>query len=225
MSKQKLAGDLVRLVRSNWLRFVVYTIIGLVALQFPLANVAAAKGQTFTLFEFLAPVAGILLGPWLGAVQVVATKAINVGVTDATWTLVEVLRLFPLALAAFYFGSKRKYPAYLAVLAILAFVIHPIGRQVWFYSLYWLIPVAAVFFKQNPIVNALGSTFTAHAVGGALFIWGLNVPQAIWLRLIPVVAVERAFFALGIVVTAYVVKKVVEHRWSKLALTARLSHF
>lgn len=205
-------------------RLVSYTILGLIALQFPLAVAAIGTGQKFTLFEFLAPVSGMIFGPWLGALQVVMTKVINVGVGPATWTTAEILRLFPLAFAAFYFGSKRKSSAYLAIAAILAFLAHPVGREVWFYSLFWLIPVAAGFVKNNPIANALGATFTAHAVGGALFIWAFNTPKAIWLKLIPVVAAERAFFALGIVVTAYIVKKVIEHRWSKLSLTRKLSH-
>lgn len=225
MLKQKRAVDLVQLVKKNWLKLVLYTIAGIVALQFPLVVAAIGKGQKFTLFEFLAPVAGMVFGPWVGALQVIATKLINLGLHNAALTTTEILRLFPLAFAAIYFGSKRKYPAYLAVLAILAFLANPIGRQVWFYSLYWLIPIAASFYKKNPIANALGATFTAHAVGGALFIWAFNTPKEIWLKLIPVVAAERAFFALGIVVTSYVVSRLLnaQYRWSRFPLTAKRS--
>lgn len=223
MSKQKQGVDLVQLIKNNWIKFIVYTILGLIALQFPLANVAAAKGQTFTLFEFLAPVAGMVFGPWLGAAQVTATKLINIGLHNSVFTLTEFLRLFPLAFAAIYFGSKKRFPAWVSLIAIAAFVIHPIGRQVWFYSLYWLIPVAASFFKKNPVANALGATFTAHAVGGALFIWAFNTPKAVWLKLIPVVAAERAFFALGIVATAYVASRLLnaQYRWSRFPLIAK----
>ena len=55
-------------------------------------------------------------------------------------------------------------------------------------------------------MKALGATFTAHAVGGAAWIWAFNLPAGIWQGLIPVVITERLVFAAGIA-TAYLVMK------------------
>jgi len=51
------------------------------------------------------------------------------------------------------------------------------------------------------LARALGATFTAHAVGGALWIWVFALPAPVWISLIPIVALERSLFALGICVS------------------------
>src|SRR5216684_1589321 len=51
------------------------------------------------------------------------------------------------------------------------FVIHPIGAQAFVYSLYWLIPVILYFIPQRSLfLQALGSTFIAHAVGSVIWL-------------------------------------------------------
>ena len=90
-------------------------------------------------------------------------------------------------------------------IAMIAFWAHPEGRQAWYYALYWLIPIAAYFFHQKSILlRALGTTFTAHAVGGALWIWIFNMKAALWISLIPIVWKERGMMAIGITVTFYI---------------------
>ena len=79
----------------------------------------------------------------------------------------------------------------------MAFNLHPIGRSAWQYSLFWLIPVAAHFFRKNLFIRSLGATFTAHAVGGALWVWAFGLSKAIWLALIPQTAMERTLMAAG----------------------------
>lgn len=219
MSAKKLAAGLDQRDKIIW--FIVWTLLGLAALRLPLSYLLMAKNQSFTLFEFLAPVAGMIFGPWLGAAQVILTKLFFVVAHTHGLSYIDGLRLLPLAGAAFYFGLAKKYPAIIAAFAILVFVAHPVGRQVWFYSFYWLIPIAASFFKKNPIANALGATFTAHAMGGAMFIWALNTPVKVWLTLIPIVAAERAFFALGIALTSIIVSKALKLEWKQLARTVR----
>ena len=101
--------------------------------------------------------------------------------------------------AVLYFSRKEKINLIVPALAIVAFIAHPIGRTVWYFSLFWLIPIAAHFFRgQFLFARALGATFTAHAVGGALWIWVFALPAPVWNSLIPVVIAERLLFALGI---------------------------
>jgi uncharacterized membrane protein YccF (DUF307 family) len=98
------------------------------------------------------------------------------------------------------FSLKRKNYDVLVPLACIAlFVAHPIGRSVWFFSLYWLIPVIARFaFPNNLFAKSLGASFTAHAVGGVIWIYFVGMPASMWLALIPIVAFERLVFAAGI---------------------------
>jgi len=88
-------------------------------------------------------------------------------------------------------------------LAMIVFLAHPIGRQVWYFPLYWTIPmiVALTPLRKFLLAKSLGATFTAHAVGGAYWIWATNMASPLWIGLIPVVAIERSAFAIGIAVT------------------------
>ena len=93
------------------------------------------------------------------------------------------------------------------ILCILTFIAHPIGRQVFYYALlFWSIPLVTYIKKDNLFIRALGATFTAHAVGGAAWIWAFNLPAAVWNGLIPVVIAERLLFATGIAASYIVVK-------------------
>ncbi|MBI4090423.1 MAG: hypothetical protein HY422_00160, partial [Candidatus Komeilibacteria bacterium] len=110
-----------------------------------------------------------------------------------------IIRFFPMLFAVLYFSKKRKINLIVPALAIAAFIAHPIGRTVWYFPVFWLIPIAAHFFRdQFLLARALGATFTAHAVGGALWIWVFALPAPVWNSLIPVVIAERLLFTLGI---------------------------
>ncbi|MFH1254960.1 MAG: hypothetical protein V1667_00565 [bacterium] len=112
-----------------------------------------------------------------------------------------VIRFFPALFAVVYFSSKSKTILFVPAVAIIAFNFHPIGRTVWFYSAYWLIPIACYFLRNRFILaRSLGATFTAHAVGSTLWLYVFNLPAAVWISLIPIVAMERSLFAVGITV-------------------------
>ena len=96
--------------------------------------------------------------------------------------------------------------------AMAAFVFHPaiFGTIAMAYALWWTIPIAAAILPKNLFLRSLGATFNQHAVGSVLFLYfvpGLANP-AIWIALIPVVAVERLVFASGISVSYVCVNKV-----------------
>lgn len=88
-----------------------------------------------------------------------------------------------------------------------AFIVHPVGGAAWAYSLYWLIPVALYMIrKESLFLTALGSTFTAHAVGSVIWIYANPMTPQTWLALIPVVFIERLVFASGMVVAYHAIK-------------------
>ncbi|HJO02106.1 MAG TPA: hypothetical protein QF458_04255, partial [Candidatus Woesearchaeota archaeon] len=47
-------------------------------------------------------------------------------------------------------------------------------------------------------LRSLGATFTAHAVGGALWIWTVPMTPEMYVMLLPITAFERLLFAAGI---------------------------
>lgn len=85
------------------------------------------------------------------------------------------------------------------------FILNPVGSHAWFYSLYWLIPVALYGGKKlgyhSVFSTALSSTFIAHALGSIMWLYTTNIGAPIWIALIPRVAVERSVFAAGSTLT------------------------
>ncbi len=117
--------------------------------------------------------------------------------------------------AAWYFGTKKDKISFLApVLAIVLFIAHPVGRQVWFFSLFWTIPIIIKLlpkkYGERVFLKSLGATFTAHAVGGAMWNYMVPMTPGAWVGLIPVVVYERLLFAAGIAVSFVVLNTVLD---------------
>lgn len=86
---------------------------------------------------------------------------------------------------------------------MILFIVHPVGFYAAPYSFYWLIPIVLYFISsKNLFLHALSSTFIAHAVGSVIWLYFKPVPMMVasWYMLLPVVAIERVAFALGMVV-------------------------
>ncbi|HBW74389.1 MAG: hypothetical protein UX10_C0015G0002 [Candidatus Magasanikbacteria bacterium GW2011_GWA2_45_39] len=207
-------------------RFIMtFMVLGLLALQIPLWQLQGSKAA-FTLFDLFGPLAAAFIGTWPGIVAVAAVEVFNffahgARVLDAG----TVIRFFPMLFAVWYFGRKNPLVLLAPLLAIISFVVHPIGRTVWYFSLYWTIPIACHFLRDHFLfARALGATFTAHAVGGALWIYVFKMPAIVWVGLIPVVARERLVFALGITCSYLVLNNVLQWlaHWSSLNLHWRI---
>lgn len=194
-----------KIIKEKVIFTLVFIVLGVVALQIPVSVLAGAKVK-FTLFDLFAPISGAFLGTGIGAVAVVVMSFINsawhgfAGLNQSNLlTFIATLRFLPLIAGVWYFSGKSGYSLIIPAIAILSFNLHPIGIKVWYYSLFWLIPFAVwPFRKKFLLARALGSTFSAHAAGGAVWIWAFNLPAGVWIGLIPVVALERSIFALGI---------------------------
>ena len=202
--------------------FVLFTILGFIFLQVPF-NKLAGSNVSFTLFDFFAPIAGAFLGPVFGIVSVFSVMVTNNIIKEVPWTQGSIIRLFPTLFAVYYFATIiKKGPNnwILAVpfMAIFAFLAHPNGRQVPYYTLFWVIPLIAYKFRGNLFIKSLGATFTAHSVGGVAWIWAFNLPTSVWNNLIPVVISERLLFAAGIAATFVLTKKVLTLLTSKHVL-------
>lgn len=109
--------------------------------------------------------------------------------------------------ASLYWSTKNAFVRLLLPLACMVlFVVHPVGGQAFVYSLYWLIPVVLYFVSQRSLfLTALGSTFVAHAVGSVIWCYTVPMTPQMWMALMPVVALERTLFALGMAVAYRVI--------------------
>ena len=176
---------------------IIFTILGLAAFQISIDRIVGSN-QNFTLFELLGPIGGMFLGPVLGAVSAFVVYGFNIIIFHKSLDFLAIALFLPPMLAAAYFGLKQKATAIIFPICIALFLLNPIGRQAWMYSLIWLIPFVATFFKKKLVFNSLGATFTAHATGSIIFLYMFGLTPAIWMALIPVVLIERGVFTLGI---------------------------
>ncbi|KKP93643.1 MAG: hypothetical protein UR98_C0003G0013 [Parcubacteria group bacterium GW2011_GWA1_36_12] len=192
-------------ISRNKLIFVLlFIVLGFIALQVPINKLAGSR-VSFTFFDLFAPISGAFLGSVYGIIAVFLIQGFNLmvhGVSNIDKG--AIIRLFPTLFAVLYFAisSKPKAKNYILIVplvSMIAFNLHPIGRTVWYYSLFWLIPFIVWPLRNRFLLaRALGATFTAHSVGGAVWIWAFSLPASVWTSLIPVVAMERFIFALGI---------------------------
>jgi len=151
--------------------------------------------------SILVPLTGAF-GGILGASVVCVIRMIVHCIIFKTLALSSLAFFVPGYCASIYWATSSSVIRFFLPLACMVlFIAHPIGGQAFLYSLYWLIPVVLFFIpRQSLFLNALGSTFVAHAVGSVIWLYTVPMSAAIWLSLIPVVAVERLLFACSMVV-------------------------
>jgi hypothetical protein len=196
--------------------FIIFVVLGTLALNVKLSQIAGSK-VSFTLFDSLAPIAGQFLGS-VGGVIAVLIMQINNLLLHGNWDPANILRIIPTLFAVVYFSSGSKWNLVVPTIAIIFFILHPIGQTVWYYSAFWLIPILLYPHRNNLLAKSLGATFSAHSVGGVLWLYFFNLPKEIWIGLIPIVIIERLLFASGITINYILINKLVT------VLSRRVTH-
>ena len=172
--------------------------------QIKFAPILGTKMQ-FSLAVFIGPTLAKILGISLGTFTIVLTHILGIALKIYKLkSASDIFTFFPIIFGGVYFArifKKDKKIVFLPLLCILLFILHPIGRSVWFYSLFWLIPLILTFFplpKLNLFSNSLASAFVDHAVGSVIYLYLLNIPAHFWIEAIPHTIFERIFIAGGI---------------------------
>ena len=182
---------------------LVFFVLVLIGKKINFSAVVGADSQFFTLFQFFGPIAGSFLGPVFGIIAVFFSQLTDFFIVGKEASWINLLRLTPMLLAVYYFGSKKKIlGAVIPMVCMILFVMHPTGQQAWIYSLFWLIPILGkILPKKVPgqlFFRSFGATFTAHAIGSVLWIYTVPSTPGMWITLLPITAYERFLFGLGI---------------------------
>lgn len=169
-----------------------------------ISPIVGASWGFFSLSDVVMPLTGVL-GLGFGACAVLVRlgcKALFFNVP-----LTNIMYYLPGFCGAGYWAEKGSFfRLVVPIVCMVLFVMHPVGFMAAPYCLYWLIPVAVYFFDNESIfLKSLSSTFVAHAVGSVLWLYSFDMSAQMWLGLIPVVAVERLFFASAMTVIYTVV--------------------
>lgn len=135
--------------KKNVLFVVIFAVLGFIALQIPIAQLEGSKAK-FMVYDAFAPIAGAFIGSLPGVVAVFLMQFINFlahgAVIEDAGT---IIRFLPMLFAVLYFARKSKFNLIIPILAIIAFVVHPIGQTVWYFALFWTIPIIAYFFRDR----------------------------------------------------------------------------
>lgn len=200
---------------------ILFAMMVLIGKRINFSSLVGAENQFFTLFQFFGPIAGSFLGPLFGVVAVLGAELADFFLVSKTWSLINTIRLTPMLFAAYYFGKKKlNISVIVPLIAMTLFIVHPIGRYAWFYSLYWTIPVIVKIlpkkYSNTLLLKSIGATFTAHSVGSVAWLYTVSMTAAQWIALIPIVAYERLLFAVGIAGSYIVLNTVLDKLSEKL---------
>ncbi len=165
-------------------------------------KVSFAIGAAWTLFSLrnmIAPLAGAF-GGTAGASFFFASNLIYLLLFKKTFLLSQLAYSgIPTFFAGLYWAtSSRLIRAGVPALCMFLFMLHPEGMAAWPYAFFWLMPIVLAYRNTESIfVTALGSTFTAHAVGSVLWLYTTSMGASYWYALLPIVPAERLLFAVG----------------------------
>ena len=220
---------------------VVFVLLVLVSRKINFSPLVGAENQFFTVFQFFGPIAGGILGPLFGAALVlfalVTDFFMNLATGSAPFEPKTLLRLLPAVFGAWYFGIKKGKLSFgnkdlssvasigVPLVAIALFVAHPVAREVWYYSLFWTIPIIAHFFRQRLFIRSLGAVFAKHSVGSAIWVWTFDMSPGDWILLIPVVIIENLLFASGVTLAYVAASTILARMESKVPFVSVERHY
>ena len=194
-------------VERKLLFVLLFGALALLSSRLNFSALVGAPNQFFTFFQFFGPITGGFLGAGLGVASVLIAQLANNLLLGKAFDAVTIFRLLPMLFAAFYFANYKsdKRPSRIFMIlvplaAMLLFWSHPVGAAAWYFPLiFWTIPLLVALLPfENLLARSLGSTMTAHAIGGSLWNYFVPMTPEMWAALIPVVIFERLMFAGGI---------------------------
>ncbi len=172
--------------------------------KLPMIPILGTQSGYFSLATVFAPSLGFFSSTSSCAFVYLIRTALSFLTTFAVGSC--FLHIPTLAGALILSSGSRYLPRIIAALCICTFLLHPIGRESFLYSLYWLIPIGISFVPAPSIfLRSLSSTFITHAVGSTIFLYTHATTSTYWQVLIPQVWLERLASALLLTAMYYAV--------------------
>jgi len=178
-----------------------------------------SKAIFFSGSSVLGPLLGACTNIWLCSAAFMVRMGMSVWLRGAFTGALCALHipgwLAALSWARPSFATKVLVP----LVCMLLFMAHPVGGQVWFYALYWLIPMGLYLSNCKSIfAQSLSATFVAHATGSVIHLYTISMAPSNWVLLMPIVPVERLLFASAMTVLYYGVV------WVRDYITTKIPH-
>ncbi len=169
--------------------------------QFKVNCVFGSQIAIFSGVNFFGPLLSIWLGMPLAASLLIGRAFIRYFFMGSSFFTPLVYHIPTICASTYFIPGKRLFKIFVPLVCMLLFVAHPVGRQAFWYSAFWLIPMVLAFMPNRSLfLTALGSTFTAHAVGSVLWLYWVGISAETFVVLMPIVPIERGVYALGMVI-------------------------
>ncbi|MEW6624005.1 MAG: ECF transporter S component [Bacillota bacterium] len=173
-------------------------------------------GATFSLADAAVVLAGVMFGPVFGTLSAAIGSFIGQLIAPHS-AVFGVLSFIPSTLVAFTAGllmlRKWNYVMGIFILAIIVWLLFPLGREAWFQITHWIITLIIVypagrwgmsFIKSGDIKKMYIGVFlisfvgcmAAHALGCIMAIPMFQLPREVWLAVMPIVIPQRIVFAI-----------------------------
>lgn len=167
-----------------------------------ISYIVGSKAAFFSAVVCAEPVIGAVASPLTTLIYLCARFLFACCFYASSGMLLLVYQI-PLACGTGYLALRNSSVYYRLLMTsgllgcIALFVLHPVGAQVSWYSLLWLIPAIILWVKPTHFFyHALASTLTSHAVGTILWLWLTPTTVNFWITLFPCALIERLLFAL-----------------------------
>ena len=193
--------------KSWFARIAAFGISSKLVTGYKISFIVGSFSAYFTASNIVMPLSGSFTG--IFGSSIIAAVLCLWRFSFVSFSPILLVHHIPGLFGAYYWASKSFIIRLLVpLICMLLFVAHPVGREAFVYSFFWLIPIAFYFSKnKNLFKEALGSTLTAHAVGSVIWLYTVPMISEQWISLIPVVILERLIFATGMVV----LHKIISH--------------
>jgi len=181
-------------------RILFFSVLARCLSLFKISFVVGSSATFFSLSGIGLPLAGIGRAGTLVATGVALTHLAFKICFAGVWPSLHLLAfIIPGWCAGLYWASRSAWIRVgIPLLCFALFTLHPVGFWATPYALYWLVPIILFYTGYSTIfATALGSTFTAHAVGSVIWLYTMPMTVGNWYMLIPVVIAERLFYAIG----------------------------
>ncbi|MFH0987640.1 MAG: hypothetical protein V1841_01970 [Patescibacteria group bacterium] len=219
-------------IKPNFVyNFLTKVLLAIIFIALTKINFSIILGteMRFSASAMFGPTISNFLGDVWGSVVIILSYLVGViiGIYKVE-SFISWLTFLPIIIAGLYFSrvfKKDRKIILFPVLAVILFLSHPIGREVWYYSLFWFIPVLVAAFR--PMLDkflkkeifkvyafSLGATLVDHSVGSIIYLYSMQIPAKFWIAAIPFTLVERTMIAGGITLSYFAIKMFI-YLWQK----------
>jgi hypothetical protein len=209
-----------------------FAVLNILGSTVPVTPIIGVSGAFFKLSWVIAPITGLILGPFAGGISCIIASLIETAVGFQDWTF-GPLSLVRSAISAFQAGmivSKRwQISASLLTLLIMIWITLPTGRESILTLIFHLTGLLLILLLREKISRYLNEedmkmkifgmaivaycgNISRHLFGNILFVTFFNLPSIVFISALPFTFIEQLTFTIGAILIGMPILHLEIHR-------------